>query len=166
VLGFSDTYISRDLTRLDSRAESRVIPFGLIAISFGEIGDHTIETLASTQIRRDLYTIAGAGVRSGQRPAAYARICPHKGQVGRTTCALSSPTADRSLAGASSSIHSGTPECFSCMRLASTDPNPSFWATSSSEQLLSSRRTARIPKVSRAWRRSGPDAGCGKLFMG
>jgi hypothetical protein len=77
VLGFSDTYISRDLTRLDSRAESRVIPFGLIAISFGEIGDHTIETLASTQIRRDLYTIAGAGVRSGQRPAAYALICPH-----------------------------------------------------------------------------------------
>jgi hypothetical protein len=34
----------------------------------------TIETLASSQIRRDLYTVAEAGVRSGQRPAADARI--------------------------------------------------------------------------------------------
>jgi hypothetical protein len=34
----------------------------------------TIETLASTQIRRDLYTVAEAGVRSGQRPATDARI--------------------------------------------------------------------------------------------
>lgn len=51
-----------------------MIPFSLIGTSFGEIGDHTIETLASTQIRRDLYTVAGAGVRSGQRPAADGRI--------------------------------------------------------------------------------------------
>ena len=51
-----------------------MIPFGLIGTSFGEIGDHTLETLASTQIRRDLYKVAGAGVRSGQHPAADARI--------------------------------------------------------------------------------------------
>jgi hypothetical protein len=51
-----------------------VISFDLIGTSFGEIGGHTIETLASIQIRRDLYTVAGAGVRSGQRPAADARI--------------------------------------------------------------------------------------------
>jgi hypothetical protein len=51
-----------------------VIPFGLLGTSFGEIGDHTIETLASTQTRRDLYTVAGAGGRSDQRPDAVARI--------------------------------------------------------------------------------------------
>jgi hypothetical protein len=51
-----------------------VIPFGLISTSFDEIGDHTIETLASIQIRHDLYTVTGAGVRLGQRPAADTRI--------------------------------------------------------------------------------------------
>jgi hypothetical protein len=49
-----------------------VIPFGLLGTSFGEIGDHTIETLASIQTRRDLYTVAGAGGRLGHRPAAVA----------------------------------------------------------------------------------------------
>jgi hypothetical protein len=47
-----------------------VIPLGLLDTSFGAIDDHTIETLDSTQIRRDLYTVAGPGMRSGKRPAA------------------------------------------------------------------------------------------------
>jgi hypothetical protein len=49
-----------------------VIPFSTIGTSFGEIGDKIIETLASTQISRDLYTVAEAGVCSGQGPAAVA----------------------------------------------------------------------------------------------
>ena len=35
---------------------------------------NVIATRYNTQIRRDLYKVAGAGVRSGQRPAADARI--------------------------------------------------------------------------------------------
>src|SRR5215212_1851669 len=73
-LAFSGVRISCDPTRLHSRAEGGVVPFGLVGISFSEIGYRAIEALALAQVGCDLHAVAGAGVRPGQRPAAEACI--------------------------------------------------------------------------------------------
>src|SRR5215210_7134127 len=54
-----------------------MVPLGLVGIGLREVGDHPIKALALAEVGGDLYAIAGAGVRTGQRPPAEARI---KGQ--------------------------------------------------------------------------------------
>ena len=47
-----------------------MVPFGLVGVGLGEVGDHDIEALALAEVCGDLHAVAGAGVRPGQRPAA------------------------------------------------------------------------------------------------
>src|SRR5215211_8083068 len=76
-LAFSGVRISCNPARLHGRAEGGVVPFGLVGVCLCEVGDRHIEALALAQVGRDPHAVAGAGVRTGQRPAAEARI---KGQ--------------------------------------------------------------------------------------
>src|SRR5215208_8357936 len=71
---FSGTYITCDLTGLHGRAESRMVPLGLIGVGLREVADSPIEALAFAEVGRDLDAVAGAGVCAGQRPAAEVRI--------------------------------------------------------------------------------------------
>src|SRR5215218_501889 len=73
-LAFSGVRIGCDPTRLHGCAEGCVVPFGLVGISFREIGYRAIEALALAQVACDLHAVTGAGVRPGQRPAAEACI--------------------------------------------------------------------------------------------
>src|SRR5215207_6952216 len=77
-LAFSGVRISCNPARLHGRAEGGVVPFGLVGVCLCEVGDRHIEALALAQVGRDPHAVAGAGVRTGQRPAAEARI---KGQI-------------------------------------------------------------------------------------
>src|SRR5215211_4312111 len=51
-----------------------MVPFGLVGISFREVGYRAIEALALAEVAGDLHAVPGAGVRPGQRPAAEAGI--------------------------------------------------------------------------------------------
>jgi hypothetical protein len=51
-----------------------MVPFGLIGVSRREVGDRPIEVLALAEVGGDLHAVAGAGVGTGQRPAAEAGI--------------------------------------------------------------------------------------------
>src|SRR5215207_7687669 len=73
-LAFSGVRISCDPTRLHGRAQGCMVPFGLVGISFREIGYRAIEALALAEVAGDLHAVAGAGVRTGQRPAAELSI--------------------------------------------------------------------------------------------
>src|SRR5215217_6996750 len=73
-LAFSGVRISGDPARVHGRAEGCMVPFGLVGISFSEIGYRAIEALALAEVAGDPHAVAGAGVRPGQRPAAEACI--------------------------------------------------------------------------------------------
>ena len=47
-----------------------MVLFGLVGVGLRKVGDRSVEALALAQVGGDLYTVAGASVRPGQRPAA------------------------------------------------------------------------------------------------
>ena len=51
-----------------------MVPFGLVGVSFREVGDRPVEALAVAEVAGDLQAVAGAGVRPGQRAATQAGI--------------------------------------------------------------------------------------------
>src|SRR5829696_4032943 len=51
-----------------------MVPLGLVGVGLRKGGDRRVEALALAEVRRDLHSVAGAGVRTGQRPAAEACI--------------------------------------------------------------------------------------------
>src|SRR5918997_1953883 len=67
---FSSTDVACDPTRLQGRAEGRVVPFGLVGVALREVGDHRLEPLALTEVSCDLHAVSGAGMRAGKHPAA------------------------------------------------------------------------------------------------
>src|ERR671916_128054 len=67
---FSSTDVACDPTRLQGRAEGRVVPFGLVGVALREVGDHRLEPLALTEVGCDLHAVSGAGMRAGKHPAA------------------------------------------------------------------------------------------------
>src|SRR5215217_4343616 len=73
-LAFSGVRISCAPTRLHGGAEGRMVLFGLVGISFREVGYRAIEALALAEVAGDLHAVAGADVRPRQGPAAEVRI--------------------------------------------------------------------------------------------
>src|SRR5215213_4849617 len=73
-LAFSGVRISCDPTRLHGGAEGRMVLFGLVGISFREVGYRHIEALALAQVAGDPHA-----VRSGRAPGpASSRTGRHR----------------------------------------------------------------------------------------
>jgi hypothetical protein len=51
-----------------------MVPFDLVGVGPRKVGDRPVEALALAQVSGNLHAVAGAGVRTGQRLAAEARI--------------------------------------------------------------------------------------------
>src|SRR5919112_4903914 len=66
--------VSREPSGLYGRAKGGVIPFVLVGVGHGEVGDRPIETVAPSEVGSDLYAVSGAGVSSGKCPAAEASV--------------------------------------------------------------------------------------------
>src|SRR5215204_3647545 len=74
LLQSSGIHITCDPTRLHGSAESCMVPLGLVGVGLREVDDGPVEALALAQVGCDLHAVAGAGMRTGKRPAAEARI--------------------------------------------------------------------------------------------
>ncbi len=54
----SGACFGREPARLHGGAEGSMVPFGLVGVGLGEVGDRPIETLALAEGARDLHAVA------------------------------------------------------------------------------------------------------------
>src|SRR4051812_24171981 len=84
----SDSTLRLDVFGRYGVDEALVVTVVLIGIGDGEGGDGTVEGVATAEVRADRYRVSGAGMRSGQHPAAHLAVDLehrgfHRGDVGR-----------------------------------------------------------------------------------
>jgi hypothetical protein len=68
------TGLGRQSARADGCGEGFVVPFVLVGVCGGEVGDRPFEGIAAAEVGRDRDPVAPAGVRPGQCRGAKARI--------------------------------------------------------------------------------------------
>ena len=92
----SDVGDGLQAARPDGFRESLVVPFVLVGVTLGEVGDRPIELVALAQVLGQGYGVTGPGVGPGQRPTADTGVEPQARGVIASTAA--EPFMSRSCA--------------------------------------------------------------------